>query len=337
MGARKIAAYARILYHWRFRRSTRLDYVPEDLSIELTNTCNFKCAFCPQSDPDHFLHVARTALSPAQADVLFEKIRAGGVRTDVIHWTLDGEPFVNSEIAGICDVALGHGFRNFIFATNGFFLSEKRLRELPADRGAEYTLCVDFCADEAYFETYRGTKTSWSRVRDNIRGALEDDTLSHIRFRLTDISSFTVKDRAELESRLAALKALFPLGRIAFDTRVFHNMAGFLPGMTEAKKQRSGRYHVCPYPWASLVIASNGDVVACCRDLEHRTVLGNLFQEDLLAIWNGERYRALRANLASGNPGANAACRDCDMPWDGDKLGFRHMLDRAVHRLGILK
>ncbi|HET9234578.1 MAG TPA: radical SAM protein, partial [Candidatus Eisenbacteria bacterium] len=92
MGVRKLAAYARILYHWRFRRSTKLSYLPEDLSIELTNTCNFKCAFCPQSDPDHFQHVTRTALSPAQADVLFGKIRAGGVRTDVIHWTLDGEP-----------------------------------------------------------------------------------------------------------------------------------------------------------------------------------------------------------------------------------------------------
>jgi radical SAM protein with 4Fe4S-binding SPASM domain len=333
---RKIAAYLRIFYHWRLRRSTVLDYLPEDLSIELTNTCNFKCAFCPQSDPEHFQRVARTALSPAQASTLLQKIRAGGVRTNVIHWTLDGEPFVNSEIGPICDAALEHGFNVFIFATNGYFLSRERLASLPTRRGAQYTLCVDFCADQEYFETYRGTKTSWARVRDNIRHALEDDSLKHVRFRVTDISSFTVRDRLQLQERMTALSGLFPPGRISFDARVFHNMAGFLPGMVEEKKRRSG-YHVCPYPWASLVIASNGDVVACCRDLEHRSILGNLFTEDLGSVWNGERYRRLRENLVQAKPEANPACRNCDMPWDGDKLSLRHILDRAVHRLGVLK
>ena len=337
MGFRRFTAYARILYHWRVRHSEILDYVPEDLSIELTNTCNFKCAFCPQSDPAHFQRVARTALSLAQTDMLLGKIRAAGVRTNVIHWTLDGEPFVNSELASICKIALEHQFNVFIFATNGYFLSHERLAELPASHGAEYTLCVDFCADKDYFETYRGTKTSWDRVRGNIRSALEDDSFAHIRFRITDISSFTVRDRDELERRRAQLSGLFPAGRIAYDARVFHNMAGYLPGILEEKRRRSPRYHVCPYPWASLVIASNGDVVACCRDLEHRSVLGNLFKEDLRSIWNGARYRDLRRNLARAAPEENDACRNCDMPWDSEKLGLMHMVNRSIHRLGILK
>jgi len=337
MGLRKLGAYARILYHWRIRGSEVLDYLPEDLSIELTNTCNFKCSFCPQSGPHHFERVMRTALTPDQAGALLGKIRAGGVRTNVIHWTLDGEPFVNSDLAAVCGVALEHGFNVFIFATNGYFLSGPRLAELPTVRDAQYTLCVDFCADREYFETYRGTKTSWERVRDNIRSALMNDSFAHIRFRITDISSFTVRDGNELERRMHELTALFPPGRIAYDARVFHNMTGFLPGVTEEKRNRSPRYHVCPYPWASLVIASNGDVVACCRDLEHRTVLGNLFGEELADIWNGARYRELRRHLADGTPENNAACKDCDMPWDDQKLGLKHLLDRAVHRLGILK
>ena len=337
MGIRKLGAYARIFYHWRVRRSDVLDYLPEDLSIELTNTCNFKCAFCPQSDPHHFERVTRTALSPEQADLLLGKIRTGGVRTNVIHWTLDGEPFVNAKLAAICSIALDYQFNVFIFATNGYFLSPDRLVELPAGRGAQYTLCVDFCADREYFETYRGTKTSWERVRDNIRSALENASLAHIQFRVTDISSFTVRDRGELERRMDQLSALFPPGRVADDARVFHNMAGFLPGMVEEKRGRSPHYHVCPYPWASLVIASNGDVVACCRDLEHRTVLGNLFQEELADIWNGKRYLALRRNLAEESPERNAACKDCDMPWDSQKLGLMHIADRAIHRLGIFK
>ena len=61
---RKFLNYGRVFYHWRLKRSTRLPYLPEDISIELTNTCNFRCAFCPQSDPEHFNIVTRSTLSP---------------------------------------------------------------------------------------------------------------------------------------------------------------------------------------------------------------------------------------------------------------------------------
>lgn len=336
MGARKLLAYSRIFRHWRGKTLDPL-HAPEDISIELTNTCNFKCAFCPQSDPHHFDDRVRSLLTPDQAGVILGRLRRAGVRTDVIHWTLDGEPFVNRGIDAICRVALGHGFRFFIFCTNGYFLSPERLASLPRENGADYTLCVDFCADRDYFETYRGTRTSWERVRDNIRRALESD-LSHIHFGLTDISSFTETDRDVLRARMGALQALFPPGQIRYRSRGFHSMAGFLPGFVELKKETGhGRYFTCPYPWASLVVASNGDVVACCRDLEHRTVLGNLFQEELEAIWRGPRYRELRKNLAEGRPQENAACRNCDFPYDAEKLSLAHMARRAVQRLGVLK
>jgi len=336
VGARKLLAYSRIFSHWR-RRTPAPPYAPEDISIELTNTCNFKCAFCPQSDPHHFDHRARTRLSPEQAGVILGKLRDGGVRTDVIHWTLDGEPFINRSIDAICSVALRHGFRYFIFSTNGYFLSPERLASLPREGGADYTLCVDFCADREYFETYRGTKTSWQRVCDNIRGALESD-LPHIRFEITDISSFTEENPDVLRERMDALRSLFPPGRVGFRSRVFHNMAGYLPGYVERKKASGhGKYFVCPYPWASLVVASNGDVVACCRDLDHKMVMGNLFEEDLETIWRGPRYRELRTNLATRHPEANAACKNCDLPYDAEKLSPAHMIRRAVKRLGVLK
>ena len=337
MRMRKLLAYSRGSSATGAASPRPRPYAPEDISIELTNTCNFKCAFCPQSDPHHFDDRPRTLLTPEQAGVILGKLRRGGVRTDVIHWTLDGEPFVNREIDAICRVALEHGFRFFIFATNGFFLSPERLASLPRTDGADYTLCVDYCADREYFETYRGTKTSWERVRDNIRHALEAD-LAHIRFELTDISSFTETDRDVLQERMAALRDLFPPGRVQYRSRVFHNMAGFLPGFVERKQETGrGRYFVCPYPWASLVVASNGDVVACCRDLEHKTVLGNLFREDLEVDLAGPALPGTPEEPGRGRPQDNAACRNCDFPYDAEKLSPAHMVRRAVQRLGVLK
>lgn len=326
-----LARYARVIHGWKGKR-LRLGYQPEDISIEVTNTCNFSCQFCPQSSPDHFAGLERTTLSPEQAGILLQKLRRGGVTTRVIHWTLDGEPFVNRRFHRICERALAHGFNRQVFSTNGSLAHHERIRELPVRPGCSYTLCIDFAGDPAYFEQVRGTPGSWQTVLDNIRNVLSDPTLEHIRIKVTDISSYRFSEPAELARRRAELSSLLPSSsRLTVVGRVFHNMTGYV----QLRKRPSQGYRVCPYPWMSLVIASNGDVVACCRDLEHKTVLGNLFRQELGEIWNGAPYEALRRTLASGEPRGSAACLSCDLPYDTSKFGLRNVVRAAAHRFRL--
>jgi radical SAM protein with 4Fe4S-binding SPASM domain len=262
------------------------------------------------------------------------------VRTDVLHWTLDGEPFVNRQIGEICQVAMEFGFRNFIFSSNGYFCTEERLAELPRGAGdVHYQLCIDFCASEALFERHRGTPNSWAKVKANLERLLGDESQSHIGLQVTDISSFEVIASQTHPDGLAALRALLPAEseRLSVSGRIFHNATGHVQGVRERKQASSGKYNLCPYPWTSMVIASNGDVVACCRDLQHKTVLGNLFEQDLAEIWHGERYQALRRALADARPEEMAACANCDLPFDAGKFTFSHLLRTGVQRLGIFR
>jgi radical SAM protein with 4Fe4S-binding SPASM domain len=336
---KKIFGYIRILYAWKIKKSLINNYVPEDISIELTNNCNFRCSFCPQSDPKHFNVVSRSSLQPEQADILLAKLREGGVKTDVIHWTLDGEPFVNKKIYEICLSAIRYGWRHFIFSTNGYFCTSNILEKFPANNyGITYTLCIDYCSDKYLFEKHRGTPNSWEKVRENILQILKNEKLNHISINVTDISSFSINDSSDLKNRFLSLKRMFPeLYRIKFFSRIFHNATGFVPGILEKKRVQSNKYNLCPYPWTSMVIASNGDVVACCRDLQHKTVLGNLFDEDLVSIWNGQKYQTLRDALSNQKPEAMKACAACDLPYDQGKFTIEHILKTSLNRLGILK
>jgi len=101
---RRLLHTARVGYHWKIRRSSTVPYLPFGVSIEVTNRCNFKCAFCPQSLPDHFDKVAASSLTPDRAEILLRKIRDSGITTTVIHWTLDGEPFMNKAFDQIIDI-----------------------------------------------------------------------------------------------------------------------------------------------------------------------------------------------------------------------------------------
>ena len=117
---------------------------------------------------------------------------------------------------------------------------------------------------------------------------------------------------------------------------MFHNATGYLP-IPDEKIENSKKYHLCPYPWFSFFIANNGDVVACCRDLDHLTVLGNLFEQEFDEIWNGEKYQALRRDLIEANPEKQAACVGCDMPYDAAKFSARNMVKTAVHRMLVFE
>jgi radical SAM protein with 4Fe4S-binding SPASM domain len=322
--------YAKAFYHWRLKGIRRVPYVPEDIALEVTNVCNFRCKFCPQSLPSHQLLAPNRFLSKSDATTIFKALRDGGVKSKTIHYTLDGEPFSNRKFNEICEAGRDHGFTTAIFSTNGFFCTPGRLKELPS--GVKYVLCIDFCDDRSYFESYRGTPNSWQVVLSNILSSA--DRISDTTFRITDISSFTIRDPHELQNRYDALKARFAKHKsVKVGQRIFHNATGLIQinGKAPSKK-----YHRCPYPWTSMVIASNGDVVACCRDLEHRTVLGNLLNQSLEAVWNGEPMQAMREALVKQLPDTISACAGCDLPYDSGKFSAKHLVTTAVTRLNVL-
>ncbi len=335
MSARKVLRFSRIFYSWQLRKSLVPSYMPEDISIEVTNTCNFRCHFCPQSDPKHHELVPRISLEPDRAEQIFKNLRTGGVETDTLHWTLDGEPFMNKQFHILCSIAHKHNFLNMIFATNGMLLTQERLNELPLPENAKYTFTIDYSADKEYFEHVRGRKGSWQIIQDNIKASLKNRDHTRIFFKVTDITSYKTLDPAANAEAFRNLQKLFESSgdRISFHTKTFHNSAGLTPKLENPNTQK--RYYTCPYPWTSLVIASSGDVVACCRDLRRQTVLGNVFNQSVPEIWCGAAFQELRKNLADRTPWKSAACDGCDMPYDASKFSLRNIVRTARNRLQI--
>jgi len=325
----KVAYYARA-YWVMHKKYTVAPYMPEYIGIEVTNVCNFRCAFCLQSNPSHHQAVPKTPLDEDRCQLFLEKVRAAGIKTNLIHWTLDGEPFMNMRFSRICELGVKFGFTNSHFASNGMLCTPERLLEFPIN-DCTFNVAIDFCADRNRFEEIRGTKNSWETIRRNIHGILAHERFHRVFVEVTDISSFHASDRKILADNFAALRRLFPKSRrIRFRTRTFHNATGFLEKQSAARRNA---YHLCPYPWVMFRIASNGDVVACCRDLEHKTVLGNLLTQELPEIWNGQAMQALRSALAAKKPNLMAACRNCDLPYDDSKFSFKNILNAAKGRM----
>ncbi len=75
----------------------------------------------------------------------------------------------------------------------------------------------------------------------------------------------------------------------------------------------------CPSPFGSMVIYWNGDVSACCADINGINILGNVAENPLLSVWKNEAFRRLRYETLVGQCSDQRLCRTCDV-W---KTGFK--------------
>jgi len=55
----------------------------------------------------------------------------------------------------------------------------------------------------------------------------------------------------------------------------------------------------CTWIWNSVMINWDGAVVPCCRDPHGKHVFGNVFEQSLREIWNGERMQAFRRRIVT--------------------------------------
>jgi radical SAM protein with 4Fe4S-binding SPASM domain len=80
-----------------------------------------------------------------------------------------------------------------------------------------------------------------------------------------------------------------------------------LPAPVQTRTSR--RSHLpCSYPWATMAVLGNGDVMACCVP---GTKVGNLHGSSLEQIWKGEVMQRFRARVNSDDP--PEACAVCPM------------------------
>lgn len=73
-------------------------------------------------------------------------------------------------------------------------------------------------------------------------------------------------------------------------------------------KEKGENKSYCPFPWHFLAIAPTGEVMPCGW-WHNQECMGNVYEEELLSIWGGQRFSDLRNDLKRNKPWE--ACMSC--------------------------
>jgi len=307
------------LYRRDFHKSLNYDennFLPDfpiTVSMELVNRCNLSCIMCYTINHEE----KKTTLKrPTIARVLSE-CEARGLPALVVG--LGAEPLLYKGAREVLSTARDAGVMDIFLGTNGVLLTEQMSTFLVERRIARLEVSLDAATPETYHKI-RG-KNQLDLIEENLHKFLE--VRKRMGARLPVLRLCFCVQEANLHEREAFLKkwekhADYIDFQKLFDFTPIDELraTGTVSGVEELVVEDTH----CAYPFNSLHIWSNGNVTPCCTFFAKNDdlVVGNVQEQTLKDIWEGEPIKEIRQQLMSGE--LNPTCRVCLAQRDAERF-----------------
>lgn len=291
--------------------------------VDVCNRCNLSCPLCPSALP--LFGRPRGVMRLAEYERVLDRLAESALEINLHNW---GEPFLNPDIFAIVEATRRRRIGTNLSSNLGAIAPESA--EDIVRCGLEYlVVSLDGTTPDVYAEYRRGGDLS--RVMTNLRALV--DAKRRLRSALPVIEwQFLVMRHNEHQLVQAA-----ELAR-GVGVDVFRPTAAGLPfaafddtelarrwmpaderfwdlnplTLTAGSGRTAFRRGRCFYLYRSITVNPGGGVSPCCVVHDAATDFGNLFEEDLGEVFNGERYVAARGVFA-GEPRETAGvpCGSC--------------------------
>jgi len=298
-----------------------LSSIPKILNLEITNFCNLRCPIC----------VAKNTRKQGFLDIDFlKKIIGENTATfkDQFIWLhFNGEPLLHPRLPEVIRIIKKAGAKTRL-STNAALLTEEKSLEIM-EAGLDY---IVFSIDGNTKETYEKIRNgaNFEEVENNILRFLK--IKKERRFK-TDTQVQIIKTKENEKEIKPFIKKwrgrdINYINVKSFCTRAWRSKEiGKFTDVAKAKERIVFR-PPCFYLWETLVILWNGDVIACCQDLEGELRVGNLREDNLMQIWNNPILVEQRRRHLEGDFSA-IPCRRCP-DWKGFNRNYASYFFRTL-------
>ena len=279
---------------------------PYLINSEPTNSCNYKCPFCPTGKREP------RSIGFAPVELYESLLKKIGKYTYLITLHGWGEPLMNKHLPEI--IKLAHDNKIFTVVTsNGSLLTKEISKEIISSKLDYLILSVDGTSEESY-QKYR------------IGGSL-------------DVVMNNIKELILLKKEMKSKSPFIEMQFIVFKHNE-HEISGakklakeleidnivFMPAYTEDSgfDSTDKKYHLpkrsplserkdCKHLWTTLTFHWNGKVVSCCYDYSGEIEYSDIKNENFDELWNSHYFQESRTLIKTGqgNSDQELYCKSC--------------------------
>ncbi|MDP2162059.1 MAG: radical SAM protein [Flavobacterium sp.] len=247
---------------------------PKVVAIEINTECPSSCIMCPREE---VMKLRRRAIMPT------EQVYSLLNRIDwecMVEFAWLGEMFTDNRTIEFINFASKKGL-GIIIDTNGYLLDREKLQLIMSNKN----VLINFSIESAIPETY-----------ERIRKGLKFETVIQNYYTALDVRNILKSDTKIWVSRIL-IKGLNDSGKES--TLFFEKFQDADHIQTNSYKLRGGKSdkgevkalpskNECNLIENYMAISVDGDVPLCCCDACVNILTGNVFEKDLLEIWNCE-------------------------------------------------
>lgn len=271
---------------------------PTKLHIELTNKCNLKCVMCPRS----YMKREKGMMDFATFKKIVDESR-GKLEFTYLH--LFGESLLHPDLFKMIEYCKDAGIFTGL-ATNATILDEIKSQKI-IDSGLDFlVISFDGTSKETYEMIRRGG--SFEHTLENIRTFLGFRS-SRLH---TVIQMIYMKGTEDKVDEYVRFWNSYKVNGIR--VKPLQTWSGEIESISTLSTSHNNKPELakpCDRLWRHLCILWDGTVVPCEFDFDKIYPLGNIKNESLAEIWNGERIINLRKLHLSGNRGDIDLCKSC--------------------------
>jgi len=283
---------------------------PKIIEFEITNHCNFQCLMCKTGVG------TSTRERGYMTDDIFDRVISEICEHNVaLKFVGQGEPLLHPKAVEYIKKAKKGGVICHL-TTNGSLLDEEMMQKL-----------IDCELDSIKFSFQGVDAKGYKQLRqkDNYEELLgKIARLYELRGErefpyITIGTSVTSESKETVDAFKVRCKDICDKVEVGITTLEFIDLAKVKDENTRNELQEiqrkeneiKRRYKCCPQIFDTIAVRWNGDVTACCADLDGVMTLGNISKSSILECWNSPRENKYRELLSKCEYDKLELCRDC--------------------------
>jgi len=286
---------------------------PFIINIDPSDRCNFQCKFCPTGDRELMKKTPGRNFGIMDFELykkVIDDICTFDDKVKVIRLYKDGEPLLNPHFVDMIKYAKESGCCDRVDTTTNASLLTHELSLKIIEAGLDrVNISIEGVNEEQYAD-FSQFKINYSKLVENITFFYEHRKQCEM----------IVKINGDILTEEQKQYFLDTFGNIT-DGIFIESIMDCWPTYELEKvtvNESRGIYGqdikevmVCPYPFYSFPVNSDGTVSLCFLDWHRKLVIGNAKAESVKDIWQGEKMREYQKMFLKGERKSHPICKEC--------------------------